>query len=408
MGALSYIKNFFTKRSFGGLGSLGGLLGHSVFNLNQINPTDLPQLVSAYSIDTVYACDKLIKETISSLSRNVYFIDDHGNKKKDLKHPINSLIKRKPHQYLTWIQILENWISSYSIKGNGIILIKSRDKIGNATEIEFRDNHMISIVFVDKLPYYVDHKDNVTYNSCDVMHIGNFLDESMIGVSAIGLHRRTLGKITAAQDMENRLYTAGFFLGGIIEYPETITSLSDGTIEKLNKRFKELYGRGIAGTGDVGIISHGGKFKPLNISMPLTDADYIRSMNKNTESVCRIFLCPPTKIFHLEKPSYNSYEHLDLDFMRSCILPKVKKIEEQLLKLFNPNDSMRFIRLEINSLERADNMTTIRTLKESISTGLLSVNEARQKIDANPVPGGDKHYIPSNNLSDINQKVKDE
>lgn len=375
-----------------------------VAELSKIHPTIItPE--NALQVAAVYGCIKVIKDTFVALSRNYY--DKKGEDRiKVLNDPTLPLLKM-PGKQIPWSAFIQIGLDQKFIYGNSVWVIE-RDQYGTAIALHFRKNGEI-------IPRYYNGdfwvSDRVTGRELDVRDIFHFKDLNgstpYWGASRLEMHGKTIGKIAATDDLQNRLATSGLQLGGVVSYPKDV-EVDEAVLLRQEQNFHRNH-QGKENAGKYAFFQGGPTVTQFQPAMTLSDAQVIQATHLSIEDICRIFHMPPTKIYHLIKPSFNSYEHLQIDFMSGAILPDAKAFEEEWnWKILNmsPTREMKF---ELDSLLRADTMATIQSLKEAISTGLLSINEGRALLNRNAINNGDKHFYPSNNLTpleDLGKKIK--
>lgn len=354
------------------------------------------------NVSIVYACVKVIRETISSLNRNIYVYDGE-NRNKDINNP-NYKVLRQPNEYNTWTEIIELIIASYLIKGNGYI-VTLKNTLGHVSSMHWVSFFDMALYEFEGIGIRYHNRCTDTWHSPDeVIHIKELFESDKIGGSRITRNAKTIGKLKASDDLFNELVTEGVILGGVVTYPETMTLESDDIIIQQERRFNAMYGQGSkANKGRIAFLQGGAKLQQLNMAMTLSDAQMAEINKMTKEDILSIFNVPARKVQINTGVSYKSNEDLNTDFLQGAILPIIKKIEEQIDSVFftTPSQHNRRFKFEIGSLLRADMLNTMKSIKEMISIGLININEGRALIDRNTIENGDIHFYPSNNLTPL-------
>jgi HK97 family phage portal protein len=374
-------------------------------NLSNLSINDLAQVIptsingnGSLQVAAVYASMKVITDTVASVARNLY--ESKGESRyKSTNNPTLPLLDRI-NPYLSFADFVYVFLKEKWIKGNSYWRIE-RDYYGTATVIHYRmQGGIIPYVDNNELFYY----DTVTKEVLDPMDVLHFKDltcttNPYVGKSRIDNFAKSIGKLQATDDLQNKFSTSGANLGGVVVYPAD-TNIDDDDILRQEKNFHKNHG-GTSNAGKWSFFSGGPDVKQFNTSMTFSDAQVIAMQHMSIEDICRMMSVPPMKIAHLVKATYNNIEHLNLDFMQGAILPEVTQLENEWdYKILGQYKNTR-LKLEIDSLLRADTMSTIRAIKEAISTGLMSPNEGRALLNRNPVPGGDVHFFPANNMAPL-------
>ena len=79
-----------------------------------------------------------------------------------------------------------------------------------------------------------------------------------------------------------------------------------------------------------------------------------------------------------------------LAFIRHTLLPWIRRIEDGFSSLL---PGKQFVRLDTDEYARGDQLSRVRSYQVAISSGVMTPNEARAKMELEPYEGGDKFYI---------------
>ena len=97
-------------------------------------------------------------------------------------------------------------------------------------------------------------------------------------------------------------------------------------------------------------------------------------------------------------PTYNNIAALSQQYYSQCLQPLINAIEDTLdegLSLPKPYHC----EFALDDLIRLDEESLVKTLKEGVSAGIFSPNEARRRLNLKPVSGGDSPMIQQQNFS---------
>jgi HK97 family phage portal protein len=95
----------------------------------------------------------------------------------------------------------------------------------------------------------------------------------------------------------------------------------------------------------------------------------------------------------LSKDGSNVYSNIEsngLAFIRHTLLPWIRRIEDGLTTLL---PGKQFVKLDTDEYARGDQLSRVRSFQVAVSSGIMTPNEARAKMDLEPYEGGDKFYI---------------
>lgn len=142
------------------------------------------------------------------------------------------------------------------------------------------------------------------------------------------------------------------------------------------------------------------------ISINPTDSGLIQSLKYGVEESARMYRIPLHMMASLERATNNNIEHQGIEFVVYCILPSVKRWENELnRKLFlTPETRKRFfVRFNIDTLLRGDSAARAAYYSSMFNIGVLSQNDIRRLENMNPIgPEGDKYYVQLNMGQPVN------
>jgi HK97 family phage portal protein len=349
-------------------------------------------------VAAMYAAMKVICDTIACLSRNYY--DSVGEaRKKNTDNPSLILIDRV-NEYIDWPTFINVALRQKWIDGDSIWIIE-RDRFEDAIKLHYRRKGQVIIVVKDDDLYYYDTISKQSFDPIDVFHLKDVTTHlnPYKGQSRIDNFSKTLGKMQATDELQNKFSTNGAQLGGLVIYPHD-TVVDDAVLMRQEQNFIRNH-VGKNNQGKWAFFQGGPSVTQLQASMTFSQAQLIEMQQMTIEDVCRIMSVPPMKIAHLAKATYNNIEHLGIDFMQGAILPEVTAFESEWdYKILGQYPPTR-LKIEIDSLLRSDTLATMQAIQIAISSGLLNVNEGRALINRPPVAGGDINLYPSNNLSPL-------
>lgn len=230
----------------------------------------------------------------------------------------------------------------------------------------------------------------------DMIHISDLNLNGISGLSKISLHKDSIGLGMSATKMGKKIMENGNFLGGYLKYKQ---KLDIEQLKKYRETFSGTY-TGMQNAGKIGALDQESEFVPLKYSMPLSDAEFIANREFQLEDIARIFNYPIPLLKGSKDSSYNSMEQVMINYVQSCLTPIVVMFEQELnRKIFRSNEIGKFYtKIELKGLLRGDLKTRTEFYKTMFSSAVMNPNEIRAAEDMSPIPGGDKYFIPANNL----------
>lgn len=337
-------------------------------------------------IGTVYACVRLIADSISTLPVDT-FIRVDGDRRPYRPRP-------------EWLDLPEIGVSrtdhfqqvlvSLLLNGNSFTRIL-RDAQGvagltvlNPLKVEvIRDESR-------QLVYVFDNKQRIEHN--DMIHLSELrLPGDMRGRSRIELIKENLGLSRALEEFAARFFGQGSHTSGIIEFPGNLTreqakSLVDG--------FEEGH-RGLRRSHRPGILFGGAKYTTTSVAPD--DSQFLQSRQFAVEEILRAFRVPPSMAGVLQPgaQAYASVEMNGIHFVMHTLRPYVTKIEDGYGKLLNDR---AFLKFNLDGLMRGDFASRVAGYSSALQAGWLSINDVRRFEDLRPADGGDTYRVPLANV----------
>jgi HK97 family phage portal protein len=168
---------------------------------------------------------------------------------------------------------------------------------------------------------------------------------------------------------------------GVLSTDMTLTA--DQTRD-LRTRFNELSQD--LNTGGTPILTSGLKYQ--SVSMSAVDAEIIKTYQMTIGDIARVYRVPLELIGASDKPTAGSTENLMRFFVTSGLGFIVEHLENSLERLFDlpVGESIEF---DTEILLEATMKDKFESLKIATTGGIMSPNEARNKVGLSDVPDGD-------------------
>jgi HK97 family phage portal protein len=341
-------------------------------------------------IATLYACVRLLSDTVSTLSADTYRRVD-GVRVPFRPRPL-WLDSPDPDLANTRDDFVSQIMVSLLLDGNAFIHI-----VRNAGDI-------VALVVIDPMRVLVrrnpNHqveyalKDtNVVFAREDVLHITEMRKPGALrGISRIDQLKEALGLTAALDDFAARFFGQGSTTSGIIEVPGSLTREQ---AKDLIDAFEEGH-RGLSQAHRPGVLFGGAAFKKTGVDP--NEAQMIESRRAQVEEVAKAFRVP-LHMLSTAIPgamSYASVEQNAIQFATYTIRPYVAKIENALTTLL---PSGVFVKFNMDSILRGDIQTRFSAYSTGTQAGFLSVNDIRRIEDLSPVDGGDQYRVSLANVS---------
>jgi len=351
-----------------------------------------PNVNRALQSAAVWACCRVIANSIASLPSNVFEETDKG-KVKAFDNPLYGTLTRSPNSAMTASQWMQPTMMSLLLWGNAYTWI---DRIGGEVVGLWPLNpsrvQMLMLADGTLGYFYSDLRGRThTFTSADVIHFRLYTLDGYIGLPVLDYHRSMLDFESATTAYAYSIYANGGKPGGVLEYP---LSLSKEQVDRIRQSWQDIHS-GPQNAGRVAILEDGMKYTPLSI--PLTDLNYIEEKKFSVEQIARIFGVPPHLIGAMDKPTYASVEQQSIEFVRYTINPYVVSLEQSINKALL--EAPYTYKMNLNGFERSDIRTRYLSYATARQWGWASANDIRALEDQNQIDGGDVYLTPMNMVS---------
>lgn len=367
---------------------------NNLYKFLGINPEENERVLSEA---TYFACMKVLSEAIGKLPLKLLKYNDRNGVETARKHALYYLAHDRPNPYMTASTFWSTVEYNRNHYGNAYVWIQGAGKdiklwILPSTDVEvWYDDAKILADQSDIYYRYSSGGKLYQFASEEILHFksSNTLN-GLIGVSVQDQLKMTIGGALKSQKMLNRMYESGFTAKAVLQYTG---NLNDENVKAFVQGI-ETYARGGLSDDEVRNIIPiplGSQLTPLNIK--LADNQFIEVKQYTALQIASAFGIKPYQIGDYTKSSYASAEAQQLSFYVDTLLYIIKQYEEELTyKLLSTEEIESGLHFKFNVavILRADLKTQIETLSNAVSNFIYTPNEAREKLDLEAKPGGDR------------------
>ncbi len=358
---------------------------------------------TALQTTAVYACVRILSETIASLPLHVYRYTE-GGKAKDTEHVLYTLLHDEPNPDMTSFVFRETLMSHLLIWGNAYSQIL-RDRSGQVIGLYPLLPDQMSVHRSEKGKlYYVynryeednpnfQEKGSIVLSQEEVLHIPGLGFDGLIGYSPIALAKNAVGMTLACEEYGASFFSNGANPGGVLEHPGILKDPG-----KVRDSWNAVY-QGTRNAHQVAVLEEGMSYKQIGI--PPEEAQFLETRKFQINEIARLFRIPPHMVGDLEKSSFSNIEQQSLEFVKYTLDPWVVRFEQALKKslLLPEEKKTHFIKFNVDGLLRGDYQSRMNGYAIGRQNGWLSTNDIRKLEELNPIPseeGGDLYLINGN------------
>ena len=344
----------------------------------------------------VYACVRILSETLASLPLHTFKHTDRG-KEKAREHRLYYLLHDEPNPEMTSFVFRETLMGHLLLWGNAYAQI-IRDGWGNVLALYplLPDKMTVDRTSTGEL-YYEYQKDtgSVVLRADEVFHIPGLGFDGLVGHSPIAMAKNAIGMAIATEEYGAKFFANGANPGGVLEHPGIVKDP-----KRVRDSWNAVY-QGSANAHRIAVLEEGMKFQPIGI--PPEQAQFIATRKFQLNEIARIFRIPPHMIGDLEKSSFSNIEQQSLEFVKYTLDPWVVRWEQAIQRALFSEDEKRqyFVRFNVDGLLRGDYLSRMNGYSIGVQNGFLSPNCVRELENMNLIPeeeGGNAFMVNGNML----------
>lgn len=352
---------------------------------------------AAMRLTAVYACVRVLAESVSMLPFVLYTESANGAKKPNKKHWLYRLLAVRPNDFQNPLEFRETMQAHCALRGNAFARILSNGS-GEVTDlIPLHPDRVTIEMLVDNARtvnwrYVYRNPDGTTtpLGRGEVFHLRGLSGDGVIGYNPIQAARESVSTGLAAQDYGMRYFQNDATPGGWIEYPGQFKD------DDQKKRFREQFQATQTGRHrhKTAVLEMGMKYHQISVTNQ--DAQYLETRKFSVAEIARLFRIPPHLIGDLDKATFSNIEQQSIEFVNFTLMPWLVRWEEAIRYAFLEPDDELNCEFQVTALLRGDAAARAMYYHNGILDGWMVRNEARKAEGMNPLDGLDEPLRPLN------------
>lgn len=370
-----------------------------------VTPTRAAQLMA------VYACVRLLSESIACLPLSLYELKEDGRHVKAYNHRLYKLLHDQPNPEMTAFDFREVLMVHLLLWGNAYaqIIRNGRGDVVALYPLQPDRMRVDRDQKTGRLVYYYNHRvdeantmkdEIVTLDPDDVFHVHGLGFDGLVGYSPIDMARNSIGMAIACEKYGASFFGNGAAPGAVLEHPGTLKDPA-----KVRDAWNQAF-RGSANANKVAVLEEGMKYTP--ISIPPEQAQFLETRKFQIAEIARLYRVPPHMIGDLEHATFSNIEHQSIDYVKYTLNPWICRWEQAIKRALLREDEQRryYARFNVDGLLRGDYKSRMEGYAIARRNGWMSTNDIRDLEDQDLVPaeeGGDLYIIEGNmtKLADV-------
>ena len=215
--------------------------------------------------------------------------------------------------------------------------------------------------------------------------------DGILGMAPIAAMRNLIAQELALEEYVARFFANSARPSGILTMPGTLSAEAAG---RLRESWQKQQG-GVFNSGRIAVLENGLTFNPVSTNMVENQMIDVRKYCR--AQIASAFGVPSFKIGATESISYSSQEQGEAAFISSTLANYASIIEQEVNRKLFKRGSDYYTRINFDDLQRGDRSSRFSSYSIGLTTGLLTVNEARA-LESLPSIGesGDTVRVPLN------------
>src|SRR5262245_36956493 len=366
---------------------------------------------SALTLGSVWACVRVISETLAALPCGVYEYLPTGGRAERHDDPADWLLCCQANPEMSsfvWEETLLAWALTW---GNGYAEIE-RDTAGRPVWLwpltpdrVYPNRADVQLIQDEGLGREGIRPGDIVYRvenattgptflpAANVFHLRGLGYDGLVGYSVIRMAARSIGLGISLEELAANFSANDSTPGGYLKFAG---KLSEPARQNLRESWQRVHG-GPYRRRTVAILEEGLDWQQAGL--PPEDAQLVEQRQATPAEICRWFRVPPHKIADLSRATFSNITDQNEEFVTDCLTPWAVRFEaEANFKLFGrTNRGRRFVRHNFLSLLRGDVEKRSKYYQTMFDRGIFSVNDILRSEDMNPLgPEGDQHFVPLN------------
>lgn len=359
---------------------------------------------TALRVSAVLGCLRVISEGVAQVPFKLLQtmpskVSRHPEIRTATEHPLYDLLHRRPNDWQTSFEFRET-MAIHAALGNAyafknVVSIGGRRQIAELLPLE--SGRVQPVQHDDwSITYRVRGKTGEVreFPQEAIWHVRGPSLNGVIGLDILNLAREAIGLAIATEESQAHLHDRGVRPSGLY----TVEGTLNADQYKDLKAWIEKEHAGAANVGGVMVLDRNAKF--VSNVMNGVDSQHLETRNHQIPEVCRFFRVLPLMIGHSDKTqTFASAEQMFLAHVVHTLMPWYERFQQSSdVNLLTREERQQgyYTKLVEAGLLRGAMKDTAEYLYRLTMGGVMERNEARSKLDLNPLEGLDEPLTPTN------------
>lgn len=362
---------------------------------------------AAFRVSVVFSCVRALSEGVAQVPFKVMReteseVSVYPRRLPASDHPLYDLLHRAPNGFQTSFEFRETMMLHALLARHGAFAFK------NIVDVGTRGPRIVELILLNpdlvtptqnedwSITYRVQSKSGATkdFPQSSIWHLRGPSWNGFSGLDVLNMAREAIGLAIATEDSHSALHAKGIRPSGVYSVDGNLTKEQHAQL----KKWIDDENAGADNAGTTMLLDRNAKFQPVSITG--VDAQHLETRRYQIEEICRFFRVMPIMAGYSDKAStYASAEQMFLAHVVHTLMPWYERIQQSAeVNLLSQADRQAgyYIKLVEAGLLRGAMKDTAEYLYRLTMGGTMARNEARGKLDLNPLAGLDEPLTPTN------------
>lgn len=338
---------------------------------------------NAHTVAAVFACLRVIAETVASLPLHVLERTAGGGKRIARELPLYRQLHAQPNGWQTSFEWREQAVFHVGLWGDAFSELKAGEihpLHPSRMKIERLENGRL------RYKYREDKGNERPINESLILQVRGPSDDGVNGMSIVEECKDAIALARACELHGARFFAAGARPGFVLS---TEGQLNAEAREALRSQWDRRHG-GVGNSHNTAVLTGG--LRPFEIPQSSnSDAQFLELRRYQLEEIARLFRCPGW-VLGIGSAGPNDEEK----FVTHTILPWLRRFESAFMRDLIADDDRYLVEFDIRGLMRGDSASRSAYYRAMWDIGVLNTNDIRELENMDPVEGGEVRYHPLN------------
>lgn len=351
---------------------------------------------NALKVETVYACIRILSESVAKLPLKVHQEDEHGVQ-RTAKHELHPKLKLRPNPYMSASDFWKCIEAQRNVYGNAYVNLEFNRRTGQIEGMWPIDSPKVKIMVdtighidqTTRLWYEVDVGGGVRRKVMPeaMLHFkGGITLNGIVGISPLNYLQATVENAAASTKFLNNFFKQGLQVKGVIQY---VGEMDEPKKKAFREQFESM-SSGLKNSHRIALMPFGYQFTPLALTM--ADAQFLENNELTIRQLAAAYGIKMHQLNDLSKSTHTNITEQQRQFYTDTLQAILTSYEQEMTyKLFLPRelDAGYFVRFNVDAILRADIKTRYDAHRTGVQGSFITPNEARAWENLPPLAGGD-------------------